>query len=168
MDTMLGAGSRDAVLVLIERRTGKVQLGKLADRTARGLRQRAIQLLRQERRRVWTLTADNGTEFHQYAGIERALGAQVYFAPPYQAWMRATCENTIGLVRQFPPKGMNLAGVPRRTARTSSSSSIAGRGSGLATKLRRNAMSLRRNCCTSQLNSHGASGNRPERSGARR
>jgi IS30 family transposase len=70
-----------------------------------------VQLLRQERRRVRTLTADNGTEFHQYAGIERATGAQVYFAPPYQAWMRGTGENTIGLVRQFLPKGMNLASV---------------------------------------------------------
>jgi IS30 family transposase len=111
MDTMVGTGSRDAVLVLVERRTGKVRLGKLADRTARGVRERAVQLLRQERRRVWTLTADNGTEFHQYAGIEQAIGAQVYFAPPYQAWMRGTCENTIGLVRQFLSKGMNLASV---------------------------------------------------------
>jgi len=111
MDTMLGTGSRDAVLILVERRTGKVRLGKLADRTARGVRQRAIQLLRQERRRVWTLTADNGPAFQQYAGIEEAIGAEVYFAPPYQAWERGTCENTIGLVRQYLPKGMNLASV---------------------------------------------------------
>ena len=111
MDTMVGTGSRDAVLVLVERRTGQVRLGKLADRTARGVRRRAIQLLRQERRRVWTLTADNGTEFHQYAGIERALGTPVYFAPPYQAWERGTCENTIGLIRQYLPKRATLAAV---------------------------------------------------------
>jgi IS30 family transposase len=111
MDTMVGTGSRHAVLVLTERKTGKVRLGKLADRTARGVRQRAIQLLRQERRRVWTLTADNGTEFHQYAAIEGALGVEVFFAPPYQAWERGTCENTIGLIRQYLPRGANLAAV---------------------------------------------------------
>jgi len=111
MDTMVGTGARDAVLVLVERRTGKVRLGKLANRTAPGVRQRAIQLLRQERRRVRTITADNGTEFHQYTGMERALDLEVYFAAPYRAWERGTCENTIGLVRQYLPKGMNLAGV---------------------------------------------------------
>ena len=111
MDTMVGTGSRDAVLVLVERRTGKVRLGKLAARTARAVRRRAVELLREERRRVWTLTADNGTEFHQYQGIERAIGAPLYFAPPYQAWERGTCENTIGLVRQYLPKGMDLACV---------------------------------------------------------
>lgn len=111
MDTMVGTGARDAVLVLVERRTGKVRLGKLADRTAPGVRRRAIQLLRQERRRVWTITADNGTEFHEFDGIERALDLEVHFAPPYRAWERGTCENTIGLVRQYLPKGSSLAGV---------------------------------------------------------
>jgi IS30 family transposase len=40
-------------------------LGKLANRTAAAIRRRAIQLLQAQRRRVWTITADNGTEFHQ-------------------------------------------------------------------------------------------------------
>lgn len=108
---MLGSGSRAGVLVLTERRVGKVRLGKVPNRTATAIRRRAIQLLRGERRRVWTITADNGTEFHQYADIEAAVGAKVFFAPPHQAWQRGTRENTIGLLRQFLPKGMDLAGV---------------------------------------------------------
>jgi IS30 family transposase len=44
-------------------------------------------------------------------GSRRRIGAEVYFAPPYQAWERGTCENTIGLVCQYLPKGMNLASV---------------------------------------------------------
>ena len=58
-----------------------------------------------------TITADNGTEFHQYGAIEAATGAVFDFAPPYQAWVRGTCENTIGLVRQYLPKGMRLEGL---------------------------------------------------------
>jgi len=108
---MVGTGSRHAVLVLTERKTGKVRLGKVPNRMATAIRRRAIHLLRTERRRVWTITADNGTEFHQYAGIERAVGTRVFFAPPYQAWQQGTCENTIGLIRQFLPKGADLADV---------------------------------------------------------
>ena len=72
IDTMVGTGSRHAVLVLTERKTGKVRLGKVPARTATAIRRRAIHLLRTERRWVWTITDDNGPEFHQYAGIEEA------------------------------------------------------------------------------------------------
>jgi IS30 family transposase len=111
IDTILGAGSKTCVLALVERATGYLLLGLLADRSAAGVRARALQLLTEHRGRVHTITADNGTEFHQYAAIERALGAEFYFAPPYQAWARGTCENTIGLVRQYLPKGMSFAGL---------------------------------------------------------
>ena len=93
IDTMAGAGTKDCVLSLVERKTGLLLLGKLANRTAAAIRRRAIQLLQAQRRRVWTITADNGTEFHQYAPIERATHSRFYLAPPYQAWARGTCEN---------------------------------------------------------------------------
>ncbi|MFI5234425.1 MAG: IS30 family transposase [Gemmatimonadales bacterium] len=109
IDTMAGAGTPACVLSLVERKTGLLLLGKLANRTAAVIRRRAIQLLQAQRRRVWTITADNGTEFHQYQPIERATRGRFYFAPPYQAWTRGTCENTNGLVRQYLPKGRDLA-----------------------------------------------------------
>ena len=110
IDTILGAGGKACLLALVERATGYLLLGLLADRSAAGVRLRALQLLG-EHRRVYTITADNGTEFHQYRAIERARGTEFYFAPPYQAWARGTCENTIGLVRQYLPKGMSFAGL---------------------------------------------------------
>ena len=108
IDTIAGTGAPDCVLSLVERKTGYLLLGKLANRTAAAIRRRAIQLLRAQQRHVWTVTADNGTEFHQYARIEAAIGARFYFAPPYQAWTRGTCENTNGLVRQYLPRGRAL------------------------------------------------------------
>ncbi len=111
IDTVVGAGERDCVLSVVERKTGYLLLGKLANRTAAAIRRRAIQLLRAQRHRVRTVTADNGTEFHQYPAIERATGARFYFAPPYQAWARGTGENTNGLLRQYLPKGRSLAGL---------------------------------------------------------
>ena len=39
-----------------------------------------------------TFTADNGTEFHEYSGIERATGVTFYFATPYHYWERGSNE----------------------------------------------------------------------------
>jgi IS30 family transposase len=52
-----------------------------------------------------TLTFDNGAEFSKYQRVTDALGIPVYFADPGRPGQRGTCENTIGLVRQYIPKG---------------------------------------------------------------
>jgi IS30 family transposase len=111
MDTVLGTGDRHCVLSLVERTTGYLVLGKLSARTTAAVTRRAIQLIRGERQPVHTITADNGTEFHDYARIERATGTTVYFATPHHAWERGTNENTNGLLRQYLPKGQSMAGV---------------------------------------------------------
>ena len=56
-----------------------------------------------------TLTTDNGREFARHQRLGRLLGVQVYFAHPYSAWERGTCENTNGLLRQYVPKWMSVS-----------------------------------------------------------
>src|SRR6266545_650551 len=58
---------------------------------------------------VRTITVDNGTEFHEYARLERATATRFYFATPHHAWERGTNENTNGLVRQYLPKRQSMA-----------------------------------------------------------
>lgn len=113
-DTVAGAGSRDCVVTLVERKTGLVLIGKLADRTADSLSRRAVSLIRRYRGRVQTVTADNGTEFHDYERVERLTGAAFYFARPYHSWERGSNENANGLVRQYLPKGASMAGLTQR------------------------------------------------------
>ncbi|MCE5204120.1 MAG: IS30 family transposase, partial [Actinomycetia bacterium] len=55
--------------------------------------------------------ADNGTEFHSYAEVERATGALFYFATLHHSWERGTNENTNGLIRQYLPKRTSMAHV---------------------------------------------------------
>ena len=109
-DTMLGRG-KPCVVTLVERKTGYLEIGKLNARTAQQLSHRTTQLIQRQPRPVRTITADNGTEFHSYADIERATDARFYFATPHHAWERGTNENTNGLIRQYLPKRQNMASL---------------------------------------------------------
>ena len=57
-DTVMGTGSKDCVVTLVERKTGLVFIGKLADRTAGALSRRAVGLMRRHGGRFETVTAD--------------------------------------------------------------------------------------------------------------
>jgi len=57
---------------------------------------------------VHSLTLDNGTEFAEFKGIEKALNTVVYFADPHSPWQRGSNENTNGLLRFFFPKGSDF------------------------------------------------------------
>jgi IS30 family transposase len=113
-DTVMGAGSKDCVATLVERKTGLVLIGKLADRTADSLSRRAVSLIRRHVGRVDTVTADNGTEFHDYKRVERLTGVTFYFARPYHSWERGSNENANGLIRQYLPKGVSMAGLSQQ------------------------------------------------------
>ncbi len=109
-DTMLGAGqAAPCVLTMVERKSGYVVLGQLRVRRAPEVNARAIALIHAQPRPVRTITVDNGTEFHDYAALERATAARFYFATPHHAWERGTNENTNGLLRQYLPKRRSMA-----------------------------------------------------------
>jgi IS30 family transposase len=110
-DTVMGAGSKDCVLTLVERKTGLVLVGKLADRTKESFNRRVLRLIRRYEGAFATITADNGTEMHGYERVERLTGAVFYFARPYHSWERGSNENANGLLRQYLPKGMSMAGL---------------------------------------------------------
>ena len=108
IDTVHGRG-KACVVTVVERKTGLVRIGPIQRATKELTLDRTVKLLWEERQRVKTITADNGTEFHNYRELENLLGTQVYFATPHHAWERGTNENTNGLIRQYLPKGTNLS-----------------------------------------------------------
>jgi transposase, IS30 family len=89
IDTVLGKRTQHCILSLVERKSGYVQIGKLSARTKEQTSEATIQLIGRHADRFKTITADNGTEFHGYADIEKATAVPFYFATPHHAWERA-------------------------------------------------------------------------------
>ena len=114
IDTMMGQSlgeSSDCILTLVERKTGYVQIGKLAARTVEQASKATLALMRRHPQRFQTITSDNGTEFHGYAQIEAKSRVRFYFATPHHSWERGTNENTNGLIRQYLPKGQSMTSL---------------------------------------------------------
>ena len=60
-----------------------------------------------------TMTFDNGLENAQHRRLHD-LRMLTFFCAAYHSWEKGTVENTIGLVREYLPKGMDLTEVSQQ------------------------------------------------------
>lgn len=109
-DLIMGRNNGSQVATLVERTTGLVMLGKLANKQAA-----TVAACLQER--IGTLpdylqgsiTWDQGTEMADHKTFTIATGIPIYFCDPHAPWQRGSNENTNRLLRHWFTKGTDLS-----------------------------------------------------------
>lgn len=114
VDTIIGCQHKQAIVSVVERKSGFLLIRKVKQKTAAAVGKALIELLRPYRQQVLTITSDNGREFAGHELISKRLKADFYFAHPYASWERATNENTNGLIRQYFPKKRDFRTITQK------------------------------------------------------
>ena len=114
---MIGAHHKQAVVTLVERKSGYAVIAKVINKTADLVSSAIISKLSPMAPLVKTLTFDNGKEFAEHARIDTALQSTTYFADPFASWQRGSNENFNGLLRQCIPKKRPLSTVTNQELR---------------------------------------------------
>jgi IS30 family transposase len=109
-DTLEGQKSKGLLATHVERKSRYTVAVKVKDKSADTVTRATLAAMKKlPKKKVKTMTFDNGKEFAGFKELERGLCMRSYFANPYHSWERGTNENTNGLLRQFFPKGTNFA-----------------------------------------------------------
>jgi len=110
-DLIIGKQGRSAIVTLVERHTRYVLLARIGvDKTSPAVCAAiAEKILTLPEHLARSLTWDQGREMARHAEFTIKTGLPVYFCDPHSPWQRGSNENTNGLLRQYFPKGTDLA-----------------------------------------------------------
>lgn len=111
-DTLIGKNHSQAIVVNLERRSGLLLARKVVRKTAEQTADVTKDMFTAvpEELRI-TITYDQGREFAWHKLIEAENKMTVYFCNKACPWQKGSIENTIGLLRQYIPKGTDLSTV---------------------------------------------------------
>ena len=109
---LLAGGKNSYIATLVERRSRFLMLIKVPSKNTAvvvaALSKRVRKLPATLRR---SLTWDRGLEMAKHKAFTVATDVQVYFCDPQSPWQRGTNENTNLLLRQYFPRGTDLAPI---------------------------------------------------------
>jgi len=111
-----GKGGKDALLVLVERKTRMPFLVRTTDRSTAHVNiliERALYGVP-----VKSVTLDNDISFVKHEELSELINATVYFCHPYTSQDKGTVENRNGRIREFVPKRSDISQVSDETIRS--------------------------------------------------
>lgn len=108
---LLSGASNSHIATLVERQSRFTMLVKVAGKdTASVVNALSKQVRRLPTELCRSLTWDRGMELANHKDFTVATDVKVYFCDPQSPWQRGINENTNRLLRQYFPKGTDLAG----------------------------------------------------------
>jgi len=117
IDTIIGAGRRGAIVTIVDRKSMYLKLSIPCGKKSEIVAKEILRLLRPFKKKVHTITTDNGLEFAQHKKVSKALKCDFYFCDPYSSWQRGLNENINGLIRQYIPKGSSFENISKKQIR---------------------------------------------------
>lgn len=120
IDLIIGCkGSKKVILTLIDRKT-RQSLYRLAEDKSQESVLKALEEAAKHGKGDYkaafkSITADNGSEFLNGAGMKEIAGIEeIYYAHPFSSWERGSNENGNRMVRRFLPKGTDFDKLTQR------------------------------------------------------
>ena len=108
-DLLFGSGNTQ-IATLVERQSRYVMLVKVASKDTDTVINALIKNARKLPQELYkSLTWDRGKEMAGHKRFTLATDIKVYFCDPQNPWQRGSNENTNGLLRQYFPKGTEIA-----------------------------------------------------------
>lgn len=102
-DTFFCAGRR-SMLILTDRKSRLTKLQRIRFFNAKQIAQLTVNILKSISKRSFTITNDNGSEFN----VPKVGKLKIFYCYPQSPEQRGTVENTIGLLRQYFPRKLDL------------------------------------------------------------
>ena len=107
---LIGGSKNSYVATLVERHSRYVMLIKVANKDTEGVVTALIKHVQKLPRELYqSLTWDRGKELADHQRLKLATDIEVYFCDPRSPWQRGSNENTNRLLRQYLPRGTDLA-----------------------------------------------------------
>jgi len=117
IDTIIGAGRKGAIVTIVDRKSMYLKLSIPCSKNSKIVANEIKRLLYPYKKKVHTITTDNGLEFAKHKTISKALKCDFYFCDPYSSWQRGLNENINGLIRQYIPKGSSFENITKKQIR---------------------------------------------------
>ena len=114
IDTIIGAGRKGAIVTIVDRKSMYLKISIPCSKNSKIVANEIKRLMYPFKKKIHTITTDNGLEFAKHKTISKALKCDYYFCDPYSSWQRGLNENINGLIRQYIPNGSSFEHITKK------------------------------------------------------